>query len=489
MGGLVALRKQLKKESPSSLPEPSKGSKLASFTSRLSSLIKTKPVKSGFPQASGAGQLPADLVADMEASFSSRGDDSVRTASSSSSYSLNKGVTLRQDHRDATRPSSVFVEMRPELKEGATPRSEATSSVSSSTLPTGDLTMDWQDPADAQPGAFASSSPPSMARIRRPRHSSVFSEESRPSFAEQPRCESEERLSLEQRSRASSLYSLDEAAEHSMDSSNNTQSSSTNTRSRRSSLECPASSKGSLQPGSQRAASRSRPSSLTNEGLSTGTDAGTTWDAVYEAKEMMASEWYTAAARHRPASEISETNSWLSRSETDVPVERVLTSSLYSEQGMVPVVPKEQRTRSAADDTCTTSFLWASIKSDQSAPRGCRSAELVREIKQSKLNQKEPKPEPPRPPQGYVDELTLEEEARAIVSPSTCLTISRDGIKYRTLAGTKGIVDAHAPLRAQAANAQLARLAFNLPSVRDAEHQRCRNELRLSSAAAFNDLE
>jgi hypothetical protein len=110
---------------------------------------------------------------------------------------------------------------------------------------------------------------------------------------------------------------------------------------------------------------------------------------------------------------------------------------------------------------------------------GCNSAELVRKIKEHARRMRESdasaedevihKPAP----SGFVDELTLEEEAQAIVAPATRMTITPEGIKYQNTAryATK---DVHTVNRAHAVSAQLARQAFNLPSVRDAEHKRLR---------------
>eukprot|EP00951_Prasinocladus_malaysianus_P017248 scaffold135700_cov40-Prasinocladus_malaysianus.AAC.1 len=68
----------------------------------------------------------------------------------------------------------------------------------------------------------------------------------------------------------------------------------------------------------------------------------------------------------------------------------------------------------------------------------------------------------------------------AIVTPGTRQVISSDGLKYTS--GRWAINDAHTGNRQLAAQAQLARAAFNLPSVRDAEVARCRYELRANGA-------
>uniref|UniRef100_A0A061SHI9 Uncharacterized protein n=1 Tax=Tetraselmis sp. GSL018 TaxID=582737 RepID=A0A061SHI9_9CHLO len=169
-------------------------------------------------------------------------------------------------------------------------------------------------------------------------------------------------------------------------------------------------------------------------------------------------------------------HSWLSRTEADLPVDAVLCSSLYSEQAVVPTVPASERSGHGAntDEPAGPKKASAPDKPD----RDCRSAEHFREARAPEHGRSSCDSRGRRPPQGYVDQLSLEEEAEAIVSPATRMAIARDGIKYRNTAKF-GCVDAHAGTRARATQAQLARLAFNLPSVRDAENQRLRNELKM----------
>lgn len=206
---------------------------------------------------------------------------------------------------------------------------------------------------------------------------------------------------------------------------------------------------------------------------------GQTWDAVYMKKAAM--QVAKCSERPKRPSHASH-HSWLTRSSHDVPVAVVLESPLYSEQGVVQqAVGKEERRPANAASSSLQRI--SSMKAQHvEGSRGSRSAELVREIKEARRNGESRSISLPvesfRTPQGYVEDLTLEEEAQAIVSPATCMAITKDGIKYRSMA-RRGAVDIHAANRKHATDAQLARLAFNLPSVRDVEHRKCRNELRL----------
>lgn len=168
------------------------------------------------------------------------------------------------------------------------------------------------------------------------------------------------------------------------------------------------------------------------------------------------------------ASKASE-HSFYSRSSAEVSFEVVLSSALYSEQADLPCMSPLSR-RASANDACRS----GSSSDFPPGERPFNSHELRRPIKS--VDKSPQSKNGFTTPQGYVDSLSLEEEAAAIVAPATKMAIATDGIKYRNLARCAS--DRHAHHRQRATDAQLARLAFNLPSVRDVDHHRCRTEFR-----------
>ena len=220
--------------------------------------------------------------------------------------------------------------------------------------------------------------------------------------------------------------------------------------------------------------------------------AENSWDAVYAANTAIKTGNFPPnfACRDSDESQLS----WVTRGSNDVPVAVVLESPLYSQQGtdaLKPVAPGERRP--TGDDVAWHQLL-GNFKGGVAAPnqqhqaqengRGCRSEEIVMRIREHRRNSKDAAGDEAEDihkpaPSGFVDELTMEEEAQAIVAPATRMTITPDGIKYQNTARYAS-KDVHTVNRSQAVSAQLARQAFNLPSVRNAEHARLRKELRWS---------
>mmetsp|Transcript_87 Transcript_87/g.217 ORF Transcript_87/g.217 Transcript_87/m.217 type:complete len:403 (-) Transcript_87:298-1506(-) len=167
-----------------------------------------------------------------------------------------------------------------------------------------------------------------------------------------------------------------------------------------------------------------------------------------------------------PGQQRNSEHSVYSRSSADVAsYEAVLSSSLYSETAVLPSLGSSSR-RSSGND--------AENDGSEGGDQGGR-----RDVSEDWPRRPPPRARPEAPPADtgcYVDSLTMEQEAAAIVSPATRLAIAPDGMKYRSLA--RSGTDRHAHHREAATNAQLARAAFHLPSVRDVEHQRCRTQLR-----------